>query len=303
MTNPLTAVFSSAHTALGYQDFIAAGNTEPHARQAVPAVGSGSLNLGRKIELRSIAPNIYRLDALPAGLTIDLSAAIINRSRVARAGARLIIAKDIPEANMPATSPFYEDVGLCRTIDAAPFGLVADGANATISPLPFKDALLVWQNAPSIAVSFNVPRRTQKQIGGGAQLEDHLLSSIIEGLALAADKSLLGALVAANPAAFTFGAAAARNLAFSDLRGLVGTLGAGATTAADGTLRAAGVSAELTAGMAKTIVGAFGRAAVAIQPNIQIHVKRMDRDGNLQLTVFASIVPLLPDTAAFWTVA
>lgn len=298
--NPITSAFERAHQALGFHDLQAPGADVPHARMSVPAVASTTIDLTRAL-VAFQGKDTYRVDALPAGKTIDLSATVIQRSRVAMAGTRIFIAaeKHSPQA---LENAFFSDIGLVRTIDPAPFGSVADGASAVAVALPFHDVLLKWADAPSIAVSFDVSRRKQKDAGGGEQLEHDLLAAILDGLALAADKALLTAIMAANPTAFSFGAAAARNLAFSDLRGLVGTTGAGANIAADGTLRAGGVAAELTAGMAGTVVGAFGRAAVAIRPELHLHVRRLDANGNMNATVFASLQALLPDAGAFWKV-
>src|SRR5690606_1575138 len=124
--------------------------------------------------------------------------------------------------------------------------------------------------------------------------------AIMFGLAQAADRTLLAAIVTETPAAFTHGAAAARNLEFAELRALVGTDGTGATVDAAGSLRAAGVLADYTPTIEETVIGAFNRAAVAVHPEIVVHAERRNLQGDLVLTVFANLLPLVPDSGAFW---
>jgi hypothetical protein len=64
-----------------------------------------------------------------------------------------------------------------------------------------------------------------------------------------------------------------------------------------------GIPAELMAAHANTFIGAFGRSAVAIWPELQLHVKRMNVSGTVEITVFASVQGIVPDAGSFWSVA
>ncbi|WP_186122871.1 hypothetical protein [Burkholderia gladioli] len=295
--------------------------------RAIPRqpVASGVIDLERELDLSGANPGLLNLlgitsvspidSALGNGVQassikvvgnesvrIDPRAAIALRSVCVAAGSRLIVAKERPAPDFGTAPSFYKDIGLVRRVLPAAFGLVADGAQAVVSPLPTRDAMLNFADAPSHAFSTTITRSQDRAVGGGRDLEAALLSSILLGLSNAADNALLAAIVAAAPANFSFGAAAAANLRFADLRGIVGTGGAGAAVRQDGVLGVQGVGAELTNETAATIVGAFGTSAVWIDPRISLHVKRTNVDGSIQITVFANIVPLLPDSAAFFTI-
>lgn len=282
---------------------IAPGMTEPHAFIQKPAVASSFFDM-RALSLPSI-PNAEGIAAFAptgesAGKTTKVSAALIAASLVAKAGAHIIVAAErpIPNANELA---LYRDAGALVIVDPATFGAVADGANATTSPLPVKSADISWPTAPSIAFSTAITRRQGKDAGYG--LEAAVAHAIVLGLARAADNTLLGAIVAASPSAFTLGAAAARGLEFAELRALIGTAATGAAVGQDGTLRAAGVLGELTPTIAETIVGSFTRAGVAVHPEISVHAKRTSLYGDMEITVFANMLPLVPDASAFWKAA
>lgn len=302
----LGKIIAAAERELAYMDHRAPGAEVPHARTAKPAVATGYLNL-RELTLTPAADvSGHRTRTLGLGNTAAkserLDAAIIQRSRVALAGAQLIVAAERPAPSDSKGGAFYRDAGLFRLIEAATFASVADGADAADSAWPFHSALIEWPDAPSIAFRTTATRRQQKDVGGASLAQD-LLQSMLFGLAQAADKTLLAAIVAATPAAFTLGAAAARNLEFRELRALVGTAGTGAAVGQDGTLRVSGVLAELTPATAATIVGSFNRSAVAIHPELVVHVERRNLQGDLVLTCFANLQAVLPDSGAFWKVA
>ncbi|MDN7805420.1 hypothetical protein [Burkholderia gladioli] len=290
-----------------------------------PPVASGVIDLERELDLSAASPGLLNLlgitsvkpddsnlgDGVHASavkvisnesVRIDPRAAIASRSVCVAAGSRLIVAKERPAPDFGTAPAFYKDIGIVRRVLPASFGLVADGAQAAVSPLPIRDAQLDFADAPSHAFSTTISRAQDRAVGGGRDLEAALLSSILIGLSNAADNALITAIVAAVPANFSFGAAAAADLRFADLRAIVGTGGVGAAVRQDGVLAVQGVAAELTSETASTLVGAFGTSAVWIDPRISLHVKRTNVDGSIQITVFANIVPLLPDSAAFFTV-
>ncbi|EHP42309.1 hypothetical protein OR16_15309 [Cupriavidus basilensis OR16] len=119
------------------------------------------------------------------------------------------------------------------------------------------------------------------------------------------DKLVFDAIDAATPAAFDFGRLAARNVGLGDVTAILGTGGQGATVWQDGTLRSKeGIAARLTAGHAKSFAGVFSRAFVAVWPTVSVHAKRMDANGNLDVSVFANARAVLPTAALdFFTVA
>jgi HK97 family phage prohead protease len=299
----LSNLIKSARSASGYIEHTPPGFTEPTTRTKVPAVKSGALDLRTMILMPPASATQKSIKSAPLienrSRSIEVSAAIIGNSVVAGLGATVIIAADRDIAYSGTQPVFYTDAGLFRTVEPAHFGAVADGAGATISACPWSDAKISWPDAPSVAFRAIITRSQMKDVGGDL-IEDNLLEAILAGLSEAADRTLLTAITAANPAAFTLGAAAARGLQFGNLRAAIGTSANGAAVGQDGVLRAAGIGGELTRTMLPTIIGDFRKSAIAINPEITLHMERMDVNGNIGCLVFANMLPLVPDSSAFW---
>lgn len=311
-TASLAKIIDAAQRELAYTDHIASGADAPHARTRKPAVSTGFMDL-RNLRLvpavNAVGDHCRTLGSTEeAAKSEPLDASVIERSRVAQAGATVIVAAERPAPSGAMGGAFYRDAGLFRLIEAAEFSDVPDADSEAIpeetgevetSILPFHSAVIEWPDAPSVAFRTIASRRQQKDVGGDTLAQD-LMQSILYGLAQAADRTLLAAIVAASPSTFTHGLAAARNLEFSELRALVGTNGTGAAADTAGTLRVNGVLADYTPTIEETVVGAFNRAAVAIHPQIVVHVERRNLQGDLVVTCFANLLPLVPDASAFW---
>lgn len=239
-----------------------------------------------------------------AGKKTTIDAALIEQSRVAQAGAVVIV---VPTAAAAVGIGPTDGVALYKreasftTIEAAPFAIVADDADVAESALPLLRDLIDFETIPAYGFRVSLSRAEQKAFGDGV-LTDGALASIALGLAKAADACLLSAIAAVNPEAFTLASVAARGLSFGELRGLVGSAANGASVGADGVLRAAGVSAELTSTVPGTYVGAFNRSAVAISEDVTLLAERRNAQGDLVLTCFANMQALVPDASTFWTV-
>lgn len=237
-----------------------------------------------------------------AGKQTTLSTALLENSRVAAAGARIIT---IPEQNdgqvVGGELIFVTRKMRFDVVEAANFVAVDDGDDAPAGTLPLYSAPIDLGDESNLAFRVVLSRKERNAVEAG-YIENATLLAMAAGLARAADRVLLEAIMASEPEAFSLGAAAAMGFEFSELGALVGTGGTGAAVGQDGTLRAAGVLAELTPVIAGTVIGAFSRSAVAVSERITLTVKRMDLRDNLELTVFANMVPLLPLPRAFWTV-
>ncbi|WEN13869.1 hypothetical protein PY254_11510 [Rhodanobacter sp. AS-Z3] len=302
----MASIVSSGRRAMAYMEHNTPGFVEPSRITPKPAVASGSLDLRTLFVLppssqttQTITHNSSPIVPVVSKL-IPLDAALIENSKVASLGSSIIVAAQRDMASTAAGPALYRDAGRFRTLEPAAFGLVADGAQAAAGAIPWHDASISWPDAPSIAFNVTLTRRELKDVGGGDMLEANLMQSIITGLARAADACLLAAIVAAAPSVFTIAAAAARGLSFPHLGAVIGTNGDGAAVDSYGVLRALGVPAELTNTIAKTIIGDFHKSAVAIFPEVQAHVTRLNADGSLQATIFANMLPLLPSADAFW---
>lgn len=236
-----------------------------------------------------------------AGKVTTLDGAIFSASRVAQAGATLIFLKD-------ETVPIKADNGYVArtkipksyaTLDPAEFSAVADGAEVAVSPLPVHFADVDLQTMPNYGMRFEISRAEQKLHGD--QLNDLISASIAAGIANVADRVLLEAIAAATPAAFTYAAAAAAGVSFGELRALVGPTAADSGLEyKDGQLRLHGIPAELAQHAPESVVGAFGRCAVAIGDEIKLFADRIDTHGRLALTCWVSLQALIPKPEVFW---
>ena len=241
--------------------------------------------------------------AVPAGKLVTLSATVAKQSRVAQAGATVIIHAPAPKAhgNGEGTFVLVERPRRFVLIEAAPFATVPDGSDVETTAAAIKRATLSF-DGPSYGVCHTFTRRDISDYGADT-LAEQAMESIAFGLARACDHAVLSAIVATAPHAFTIGAAASAGFDWSELRSFVGTNGVGAAVAADGALRAAGIPATLTPVIETTIAGSFGRAAAAIMDDLRVSVERRGLLGGLTMTAWADVKALLPNPAAFWSVA
>jgi HK97 family phage prohead protease len=252
-----------------------------------------------------------------AARMIPVSVAVAERSRVAQAGARILVVDPAATAR-----PVGEGTGVLAfqytkqqfiTVDAAPFALTSEGtpevpalpevpeAASPVSRLEVRLGASGTFAGPSYAVRFKLTRQQMRDVPED-QLLQELVSSIALGLARAADHALLSAIVASTPAPFSLAAATAADLQFGQLRAIVGTGGHAAAVGQDGTLRAAGIQAELTSQIAPTVVGSFGSAGVAVHDSLRIHVLRVG-GTDLVITCFADFQAMIPDPKFFWLAA
>lgn len=278
---------------------------EAVSRAATKTARDELIELGN--ELRA-AEREGRPFVMPSNGVATMAGAVVNASQVAAAGARIIpisAAEDSPQPEiqtygkaLPAPV-LYQRPETFSIITAAKFAALADGVDVSATAFPASRSSVLWGDAPSHAVRFEISRKDQKA-KTPEELAFEIEQAIAKGLARLADAVLLGAIAAATPAAFTLAAAAAHGLRFAELRALVGTAGTGAAVGADGVLRAAGVAAELTDTTAATTIGAFNRAAVACEDEVQIIVDRTSLHGDLAITAHASMRALLPDAGAFF---
>ncbi len=259
---------------------------------------------------------------VPSGTSLTMDRAVIANSRVNAAGARVLVVEDNRTAHAVSNK---NDIALqrvpveFRTVAPAVFqdanlegeteqgeigrpGNIGGGSELTLASLPVSIARLDWNQAITKGVRFAVSRGDLRLIGDEEFCEEVAIALTL-GAARAADEALLSAILAASPSAFTLAKAASAGLALPELRGLVGTAGASGTIAEDGSLRAAGIVAELTADSSQTLIGAWDRAAIAIRDDIDIHFKRVGLNGGLEVIAWINLLPLVPDATKFWTVA
>lgn len=301
-------LFAEARNALAYRMHTPPGFDEPtqHIRK-VPAI-SGALNLNRA-NLSNLFNKDGKLVRTPpaaiAATTVPLSTGILNASRVAAAGTHVIVKPD-PLRAIPTGKTgdiiLQRNAAAFRTVAAAPFAAVADGADVATIPHPALAAEINWDMSITKGLRMVFKRADQRALESDL-LYAEIVAAVVMGLARAADETLLSAIAATAPTAFSLANAAAQGLKFDELRGMVGTTGAGATVSQDGELRAAGVRSELSADLTGTIIGAWDRAAIAIHEDLPVHFERLNTQGDLVVTVWANLIPLLPDANKFWSVA
>jgi len=122
------------------------------------------------------------------------------------------------------------------------------------------------------------------------------------GLGRVADAAIFAELAAQSVNPWALAKAAEAGVPFGELRALVGTGGTGAQ-ATEGGLFVDGIPAELSADTAGTFVGAWSRAAIAINPDINLLLKRTSAAGELEVTCWVDMKAYVPSPEFFWSVA
>lgn len=249
-------------------------------------------------------------NAQPSGETVTLTTAAAANSRVVRAGAVLIpIVGDIPAdtgegfpalLSAPERFTVIKPAEFQNLIAHTTTGLEDDAeAEVTASDLPFTSVDLSRDDIRQHAVRFEIPRSTLRSYGRDV-IAAHALSGIALGIGRAVDNQLLTALGDAVSGEFSVAAAAQAGLRYEELAAIVGTEGNGVSQAIEpGKLNVSGVPADTSADCADTFVGAFDRAGVWLDPEIELLVERR-RDGGLNLTCWLGLQAALPDPAYFW---
>lgn len=165
---------------------------------------------------------------------------------------------------------------------------------------PFHNSELDRDTMVSRALAFKFTRRQLKD-KSSQRLASELCWSIAQGIGRAVDATLFDAIAALPANAWGMSKAAGTGIPFDTLRAVVGT-GALGATASEGALYVQGVPAVLSPDLTPTIVGAWSRAAVVIDPDIRVQVTRIGLSGELGITVWLSLQALVPNPAMFWTV-
>lgn len=275
---------------------------QPAARSVVACLKTANLprSFGKDGELKRVPA------AALAASEVPMEAGIVASSRVASAGAQVIVCPEGTRAIAVGRSggiaqerrPQY-----FRTVEAAAFATTVDDADAPLATLPIKSAEIDWSLSTVKSFRVELSRKDWHSQVDTDTLSQEIVTAVALGLARAADEVMLSKIAAALPSAFSLAAAASQGLKFAELRGLVGTAGNGASVAQDGALRVAGVASELTGDTASTFVGAWDRAAVAVHEDVRILFERTSLQGDLVVTVWADLIALLPDASKFWNVA
>jgi hypothetical protein len=131
------------------------------------------------------------------------------------------------------------------------------------------------------------------------------MDAVLLGLAREADRVLLAAIVAARAGeTFVMARAAEQGLKWGELRAICGGPTGGYNESRfkinAGQLYYMSVPCEFTDTVPHDVIGAFNRAAVAIHPLIRVTAERLNAQGELTITVFANLLPLLPRPEVFW---
>lgn len=269
---------------------------------------------------------LTRAEGGNVGAIRSLAASIIHASRVARAGANVIVCKDSDEVAVqdggmilvkrPSEFKTVEPMEFGRipqtvvgdSFDTTPSGLVDHEAPAVTRVS--KGALIDWDSDDVIQIAAHIElSRRDLRDSPMSKLSEELAIQITQGLANEADRVLLAALAAKALTPFSLAKAAARGLNIAELRAIVGSGGHGAALSDAGDLRAlvgdterGGVPAEMCPAVEATIMGAWNRAALAILDDVTIIANRTALNGQTKVTIFASMLPLVPDESTFWTV-
>ncbi|WP_284266128.1 hypothetical protein [Roseicyclus amphidinii] len=304
------------------------GRERPDGEFVADKRASQIAGVNASINLRAMLPDLLDGDgrvyqtpaATPAQETRTLREAVMRNSRCVQFGAKLV---EIVEgearafgAAVPAMVEHPAAFHVIEPADFAPVTLTEDAAanavnggagtrdegDVSATTVPISTAELDRSGLTQRAVRFTVPRSTLRA-RNDVQIEAEIMLSLALGLGRAVDAVLLTAIIASKPAqdlANPFiDEAATLGLRFDEIAAIAGPAAFGDVVIDNGRLYLRGVPAELSPDAARGVVGAWDRAAVAIQPEIDVLVER-DRAGALTFTAWADFAPLIPSTAFFW---
>lgn len=317
LTTRIRKLIEEAQRAQSYLAHTPPGFQEPTAYIAQRAVASLVLALNSD-SLPGLVGADGRIRKAPvaavAGETVKLAAGVIAASRVADAGAHILVRPEPTRAHALGKTGgiAVESVASSfRLVDPATFSAVPDDAEVATSPFPVTSAEIDWATSTSQGVRFELRRRDLRDLGAEF-VATEAVRAIVLGLGRAADKALMSAIESTLPSRFALSDAAAKGLRFGELFGFLGrNSGAGHVTeagmlhvnvvTADGSApRHEYVKAELSADLERSIIGAWSRAAVAIHEDVPLHFERLNANGDLAITAWVNLIPLLPDASCFW---
>ncbi|MBC4754933.1 MULTISPECIES: hypothetical protein [Klebsiella/Raoultella group] len=248
-----------------------------------------------------------------SGAQTTLNAALIANSLVVAAGANVLRIPgpmtqqpDIDAAGNRREIRFEEVARHFLVTPAGKFEQVADGDEITLSGVPYLVASYDDSTAPSYGIGYTLTRQQLKHTFSDPDTVLRSVNIAIEaGIARLADAVLLAHLesnastLADSNVTTIAAAAAAKGLRWAGLSAVAGTSATGVTLDSTGKLRVAGVAAELTDTITGSVIGAFDRAAVAIDDEIRLTVRRTDNAG-VEIVTWVTASPLVPDASAFW---
>lgn len=244
----------------------------------------------------------------PAATTTKLSAGIIAASRVAEAGAHVLVRAEPTKAHAVGKNGAVAVESVAshfRLVDPAKFVAVPDDEEIASSPFPVASAAIDWATSTTKGVRFDLRRSDMRDLGADF-VADAAVKAIVLGLGRAADETLMSAIAATSLTSFSLSAAARKGLRFSELFGFVGPESIAGVVTEDGVLRlksATGVdyvNAELSADLGTSIVGSWSRSGIAIHDHLPVHFERLNANGDLAITAWANFVPLVPNPTYFW---
>ena len=305
--NPLVRLFENADRALGYSATYNADNTVRYVTHQ-RAADLRRLDI-RAMEVPSFANtalnHVYTPTGEQDGQRSTMDTAILAGSRAAMAGARILVIDDAPAPSASGDMLVYPRANMqYLVVSPAKFAVVADGDEVADSALSGILATSKVDLGTMPQVSFRVPlSRAERRAYENGLIEDATLVAIALGLARAADATLLGALEAADLEEFSLARAAVKSVTFGELAAITNGSAAGLAVAQDGTLRASGINAELSADATATTVGAWSRCAVAVHKDLNLLADRTSVNGDLVLTCWANMAALIPSSDFFWAVA
>lgn len=243
-----------------------------------------------------------------SGAQTTLNAALAN-SLVVAAGANVLRIPG-PMTTQPTgltgAVNFNEVARHFLVTPAGKFEHVADGDEITSSGLPYLVASYDEATAPSYGIGYTLTRQQLKHTFADPDTVLRSVNIAIEqGIARLADAVLLAhlestsATLADTNVTTVAAAAAAKGLRWAGLSAVAGTSATGVTLDSTGKLRVAGVAAELTDTITGSVIGAFDRAAVAIDDEIRVTVRRTDNAG-VEIVTWVTASPLVPSNDYFW---
>jgi hypothetical protein len=279
-----------------------------------------------EIALRSALPDLLDADgriyaapaAMPSAEERTIRSTVAANSRCVRAGAHILEIAEPRLVTAQGRDMFRDVENRFVVVSPAPFPVVAldgdAGANAASwgagstaegtaasSPMPTSTASLDRETLTQRAFRTLIPRSVLRTKNDG-EVEREILLAVALGLGRALDAELLAALkAAATPWPGDFSAAAAAGLRFRELAAVIGTADVAGVVADRGELFYQGIPADISADCDATIIAAWNRYCIALEPSVRVLLERTNT-GGLLATCWISLQALLPSAAFCWKV-
>lgn len=317
----INEIINHTRAQLGYADHTPAGLDEPTFRRQKPAAIMAELDLTNEraaLDLLAVGVNVETMDAFEVrALGVNGGAGTPlygDGSNAAGFKADTVHAFDLFQT-VPAVSragavvrDFPAPRGRLLKSDIATFGTVGDDQDAPAAGVEFAE-YGTWDLGTGTGITYGctiTANRRLEKLAGRDNLEALLTRALTLGAVKVVDQVTLAAITAARTAgtAPTVADLVAAGVSLDSARAIIGKTAHVGQTFDQGRPYFQGVTAYGSEHLAPAaVVGDFGSVVILANPRLEIISKRLDSAGNLEMTAFMDIKPVILEPGRLFVVA